>query len=117
LKQIPAWIVRQYNKLYSSEFSVVILKNMCWPGAYAYCSQKGMKFGNVYIGFGHKETFGAFTPMPLPEVMTEIKDLEEKKDPSARNEKRMLAGDEPLDEDKVQEEVTQEDEEEEEEED
>jgi radial spoke head protein 4A len=95
--RMTMWTIRLFNKVFAKENTMVLISSKRWPGAHCVTNQDGKKFANVYIGTGHKETFGSFTPLAPPAVLSEMKDPIEQKDPSARNEKRVLAGDEPID--------------------
>merc|ERR1711988_557693 len=89
---IPAWTTRSYCTQFAPH-AICIAKSYRWPGAYSVAvdSQKpGIKFANIYIGYGHKETGAAFTPQPPPPIMTEAEDVDEALDMPVEDENKIL---------------------------
>lgn len=108
-KKITAWTAQVVNAIYKKH-GVVAVRSVRWPGAIAFAGQGGKTWGSVYLGNGLKNTDFSFVPPPAPLIQQEVKDVTEVADPTAANEKLVLRGEEPKEEDS---ELEQEDEEEE----
>ena len=107
-KKVAAWTANVVNAIYKKH-GVVAVRSVRWPGAVAFAGQGGKTWGSVYLGNGLKCTDYSYAPPPAPFVQQEVKDLTEVADPTAANEKLVLRGEEPKEEDS---ELEQEDEEE-----
>lgn len=52
--EIPPWSIVKVNT--HLDIPLVCVRSTRWPGAFAVCKKesKGVKFSNMYVGFGHK---------------------------------------------------------------
>jgi radial spoke head protein 4A len=109
-KKLYPWTARLTNTLFKKH-SVCVLRSVRWPGAVAYASQQGKKWGAVYLGDGQKAMDYAFTPLPAGAVQKEAPDMLEVADATAANEKLVLRGEEPKEADSEDEKEDEEEEE------
>ncbi|NXI63345.1 RSH4A protein, partial [Anseranas semipalmata] len=86
IQNIPAWTAQPSTNLIP-QYAVAILQSNRWPGAYAFAS--GMKFNNIYFGWGHKYSPENHTPaLPAP-VQAECPsgpEITEMRDPTVEEE-------------------------------
>ncbi|KFV15545.1 Radial spoke head protein 4 A, partial [Tauraco erythrolophus] len=86
IQNIPAWTAQPSTNLIS-QYAVAILQSNRWPGAYAFAS--GMKFDNIYFGWGHKYSPENHTPALPPPVQAEYPsgpEITETRDPTLEEE-------------------------------
>ncbi|NXC45559.1 RSH4A protein, partial [Penelope pileata] len=86
IQNIPAWTAALSTKL-TPQHAVVILRSNRWPGACAFTC--GMKFGNIYLGWGHKYSPENYTPLLPPPVQAEYPvgpEVREVRDPTVEEE-------------------------------
>ncbi|EFC43249.1 hypothetical protein NAEGRDRAFT_49798 [Naegleria gruberi] len=83
-------------------FKVVMLSSLRWQGAHTFYRNIGpiCHFGNVYIGYGIKNTGIPYTPILPSKVVEDVKEPVDQVDPKPNDAKRMLQGLEPTSEDK-----------------
>eukprot|EP01135_Chromosphaera_perkinsii_P010354 Nk52_evm26s2118 gene=Nk52_evmTU26s2118 len=91
LEGIPAWSARVSSN-FAPQFSPVLLRSQAWPGACAVAN--GLKFANIYIGWGQKYAPSQYTPLVLPAAnpefeVTEESGCNESEDPTAEEEKAL----------------------------
>lgn len=109
-KKLYPWSTRVTNGIFKKH-AMCVLRSLRWPGAVAYASQQGKKWGAVYFGNGLKQTDSAFTPTPAELVQKEAADMTEVADATAANEKLVLRGEDPKEADSEDEKEDEEDEE------
>lgn len=109
-KKLYPWATRLTNTIFKKH-AMCVLRSLRWPGAVAYASQQGKKWGAVYFGNGLKQTDAAFTPTPADPVQKEAADLIEIADATAANEKLVLRGEDPKEADSEDEKEDEEEEE------
>eukprot|EP00758_Cryptobia_borreli_P007647 Tbor_TRINITY_DN5318_c0_g2::TRINITY_DN5318_c0_g2_i1::g.4689::m.4689/K19756/RSPH4A; radial spoke head protein 4A len=97
-KKIPAWNTAVVNAVYKKH-SVVSVRSTRWPGAVAFAAEGGKNWGVVYLGNGLKSSDYNFCPPAAPLIQFECKDLVEVMDPTAANEKLVIRGEEPKEDD------------------
>ncbi|XP_035181433.1 LOW QUALITY PROTEIN: radial spoke head protein 6 homolog A-like [Oxyura jamaicensis] len=86
IQNIPAWTAQPSTNLIP-QYAVAILRSNRWPGAYAFAS--GMKFNNIYFGWGHKYSPENHTPALPGPVQAEYPDgpeITEAADPTLEEE-------------------------------
>lgn len=109
-KKVTAWTVAVTNAIYKKH-GVAAVRSIRWPGAIAFAANGGKMWGSVYLGDGLKKTDYNFVPVPAPKIQRECKDLTEVADPTAANEKLVMRGEEPRENDSEDEQPDEEEEE------
>lgn len=87
----PPWSFALSSNLIP-QYALAVVKSNLWPGATTFSN--GMKFENVYIGFGHKYNSQNYSPAPPPEVQTEYPsgpEITEAADPAVEEEAALRA--------------------------
>ncbi|XP_004867280.1 radial spoke head protein 6 homolog A isoform X2 [Heterocephalus glaber] len=77
------------------QYSVAVVRSNLWPGAYAYAS--GKKFGNLYIGWGHKyspDNFNPALPATVQQEYASGPEIMEMGDPTVEEEQALRAAQE-----------------------
>uniref|UniRef100_A0A0C9QX34 RSPH4A protein n=1 Tax=Fopius arisanus TaxID=64838 RepID=A0A0C9QX34_9HYME len=62
---IPPWTTRLSSRIQEDTAFAVVRSNL-WPGAVAFAKDK--KFGNFYVGTGHKFSIESYAPPVMPDV-------------------------------------------------
>lgn len=68
---LPAWSARKCTPVLR-DHSVSVIMSSRWPGAM--CVAQGVKYANIYVGYGHKYTPGGFQPFAPPSIAAECPD-------------------------------------------
>ena len=109
-KKVTAWTAAVVNAIYKRH-GIAAIRSVRWPGAIAFAGNGGKAWGAVYLGDGLKKTDYNFVPTPAPRIQRECKDLTEAVDPTAANEKLVMRGEDPREEDSEDEQPDEEEEE------
>ncbi|XP_023246809.1 radial spoke head protein 6 homolog A [Copidosoma floridanum] len=102
----PAWCGRLSSAAVHPDAAAALLRSNVWPGAFAFAADK--KFGNVYIGWGHKRSAYNYSPPVMPEVEEQYVpigcELVEARDPSFEEEEAYRIAHLPREDDDAEEE-------------
>ncbi|XP_063985995.1 radial spoke head protein 6 homolog A [Diachasmimorpha longicaudata] len=66
----PPWTARLSSKI-QQDTAIAVVRSNLWPGAVAFAKDK--KFGNFYVGTGHKFTTRSYAPPAMPAVQQHYK--------------------------------------------
>jgi len=92
-EKAEAWTIRASTSL--SKYSNVVVRSNRWPGSYAFANSTGgiggLKFANIYVGFGTKYSTQAYLPPFPPAPQVEPSRPTESSDPTVAQEAELEA--------------------------